>query len=457
MVCWALNNGDDMAGDNIIFDQCYILEKFIELRERTGFQNNLELAKAYVKKYPIDTRHTKGWYEYIDPKIVDGKEVKDYDYRALGIKENEKGCIYYLIEDSFDNEEEAIKAVKDSFKQIDSTLTVKKDLLDVMVLYFHKHRIYRGGNNMKNKTDLLVENNMIEIYDEEIQIKFSEQVAEQLDALENLHNTNHLVAKGYVNSEEYHNHGQTLRNQIIDKYVQELNNFKDPFEIKDGSVTFQEHDKKISKKERKKPNLERFIQSTTIDMTLCAAVIDYLSGLNTGTESAAEVLSNSHEWRKEKGLETGDLRKSLINEEKIGGNISGSLKSIVQVMIENQFDIQPLFNENKRCVGCLELNSLSKHMSVHGYNKIGDEINIIKLNEEGLISRPPVIIDAISELHWFGRLLGDGLDAVLFRWEPAENHLHDELNKYKSPKLEPGLHIITSHDILAYVDYKENY
>ena len=425
------------------FNREFLREEYLRLRDKSGYKDNLSVAQGYVDKYPIDTRHTKGWWE--DKKKNDNSV---YVYRALGIRENEetRDPEFYLIDGEFDNEEDAKKAAIKTAEDIDLN-GIKEDLIDIMVLSLHKHRIYRGGNTLKQKTMTDVDDVDIETHKQ----KFSEEICAELDALENLNDINQMIAKGYENASEYSAKGKELRNYVIDGYIHELNMNDSPFDIAENFATFTYIDEKD--KIRNKPKLEKFIRSSTIKMSVCVAVIDFLAGLKV-TTSAAVVLSDSHKWRIGEGLDEG-LRSSLLNTAIIG-NTNQSLKEMIRNMITHQFDIQPLFSENGRCIGCLELKSLSREMGVHGYRRIGDEIDIKKLDDLKLIGPPPPLINAINELHWFSRLLGDRLDALLFHWEPETNPLHQKIMSKSNPLLEPGLHIITSHDVLAYVEYNNS-
>jgi len=431
---------------NISFNQESLREIYLELRDKSGFKDNLSVAQAYVKKYPLDTRHTKGYYE--DKRSRAEPRDGEFVYRALGIRENKEHLTpeFYLITEDFDNKEDAKHASTQSARKMGLT-GIKDDLLDVMVLSLYKHRIYRGGNSMKNKT-------MQDVNDDlDITLNshnFAKEIHTHLEALENLNDTNRLIAKGYIDIKEYNAKGKELRSNIIERYIRELN--IDPFDINNNNeATLEKIDEK---KQRNKPKFEESIQSSTIEISVCVAVIDYLAGLDIGNDSAAEVLSDSHKWRIENKLDEGD-RSSLLNTTIIGNN-NQSLKEMIRNMITHQFDIQPLFSENGRCIGCLELKSLSREMGVHGYHRIGNEIDIEKLDDLGLIGPPPPLINAINELHWFSRLLGDRLDALLFHWEPETNPLHQKIMSKSNPRLEPGLHIITSHDVLAYVEYNNS-
>jgi len=427
------------------FNREFLREEYLRLRDKFGFKDNLSVAQAYVKKYPIDTRHTKGWYE---DKPSRKFQEDDYVYRALGIRENKESqdSEFYLIDKEFDNKEDATNASIQSAKN-NGCKGITEPLADVMVLSLYKHRIYRGGNSMKKDTIQDVTDGIeTALYSQ----KFSKEICAELDALENLHENNQLIAKGYVDIREYSDESKELRKNIIERYIRELN--IDPFDVdKNDIATFERIDHRNN---RKKPKIKESIQSSTIEMSICVAVIDYLAGLNVGIDSAAEVLSDSHKWRMEHNLaEKGSLRRF---DTAIIGNTNQSLKKMIWSMIKYQFDIQPLFSENGRCIGCLELKSLSRHMGVHGYSRIGDEIDIKKLDDLKLIAPPPPEINAINKLHWFSRLLGDRLDALLFHWEPETNPLHQKIKSKSNPQLEPGLHIITSHDVLAYVEWNNS-
>ena len=422
--------------ENTVISQQYLRDKYIEIKEKTGFENNMDVAKAYLDRYPIDTRHSAVWKEYAPVKPEKYKNV----FRALGIRNNENDEPEYYDLGEFNNEDDARKAAKDS---VDFGLS--DDLLDKMILKFHKHQIFTGSNTKATTLQDVspnITNPKKEIY--------IEKICNILDELEHINNLDSLISKGYSDAKEYYASGKNLRDQIIGEYISKLDEQGWDFN-EEGNATYERPDGKIK---RKNVKFERVIKSSTIDMSLCIAVIDFLAELVIVDDNAANILSKSHEWRIEKGLEKDELREPISKMDKIGANQNESLRDLIRNMIENQFDIQPLIF-NGRCVGSLELKKLSKELAVFGYSRMGEKIDFDKLSSLNLISEPLTMIHASHGLHWFSRLLTDKLDALLFNWEPEEDLSHKKIHDEINPKLESGLHIITSHDILAYVEQRE--
>ena len=69
---------------------------------------------------------------------------------------------------------------------------------------------------------------------------------------------------------------------------------------------------------------------------------------------------------------------------------------------------------------------------------------------EGLIRSPPPQIDASTDLSVAGNILKHGNECIIVKFDP-ENWFGSEGEFEEIRKiLEPGYHIMTSHDIIAY-------
>jgi len=408
--------------------------RYLKLRKKAGFKDNFRVAEAYVKKYQIDTRHDVGWKEQTGR--WSGGETKNKVYRALHINENSD---FQLIDDEFDDKEEARGAAKSG-----SLHEIADDLLELMVVDFRKVQIDGGRGSGSLTRD---ENHTMNYEDETTLV---DKIKIKLDEVEEIGS---LPGKAYGELSEYFKEARKHRSRIIDDYVSSMN--KQSFSIVDGNTaTFATTDE--VEDDRKEPKIvggDRIIRSSTFDLSLCVAVIDFLEEhVSPLKATAAEVLDASHQWRMNHAGENNESRPALIGTDNedwpIGAKEGDYLRETVENMIKHQFDIQPLFSPSKRCIGTLQLNSLAVEIGKYGYDRIGDLVDIKVLNDLELIGDAPVTIDAMLPLHSFGRYLGGGLDAILFEWIPDDNsRLIDLKDKMR---LDHGIHIITSHDIIAY-------
>ena len=114
------------------FSREFLREEYLRLRDKSGYKDNLSVAQGYIDKYPIDTRHTGGWYEDKGSKVAKSKVKPAYVYRALGIRINEETqeSEFYLIDGEFDYEEDAKSAAIKTAGDIGLS-GIKEDLIDI--------------------------------------------------------------------------------------------------------------------------------------------------------------------------------------------------------------------------------------------------------------------------------------------------------------------------------------
>ena len=440
-----------MTYDNT--SQVALRERYLKLKKDLKYSTET-IAQEYLKQYPIDTSHGVVWKD--ESGGTHNKEI----YYALYAKDGK----IHLFDEPFEDKVKAGNKTKElTSENYDEEIDV--DLLDMMNLKFYEHQVFVGGSGIKGK-EMRSLSGMTRDDDAKGETKNLERVITDLEKIENYSTMDDLPARGYVSPEQYSEASETHREKIIQKYINEWNDKPIPITFtEDDTIAFGSGKKHSNANDvEKKPKIskdKRINKSSSFNMNFCVSIINFLEEeISPLLVSAAEVMSDSHQWRIENGVEEKGPRSALISDESyewpIGAKEGDCLKTTIVHMIKNNFDCQILFSSSKQCIGTLKLSKLSTEIALHKYNNTGETINVSKLNKLELIERTPIMIDALEPLCRFSNKLGGDIDIVLFRWDPINNPLHKELLEDENPLLEPGLHVITSHDILAHGIYQNN-
>jgi hypothetical protein len=160
------------------------------------------------------------------------------------------------------------------------------------------------------------------------------------------------------------------------------------------------------------------------------------------------VLCKSQKWRSEQ-LGEGGERCSLNGSGIIGCREGDDLHQIATGMVENQFDVQPIFNsKGNRVIGSLELKKIVGIVAGRGVSVLPKEVDRSELEELGLWGPKLPQVDPMQDVETAAMLLQRQIDGVLFVW--SEDTYSHRLPEDCQGTLEDGFHIVTSHDILAF-------
>lgn len=426
--------------------QVALRERYLKLKNDLGYKIE-DVAKTYLKHYPIDTRHKVVWLD----ETISSEHSKEIFYGIYA----ESGKLH-LIDEPFENKDDAIKNVKERTKEWRDDKEIDDELLKMMVLTFYEHQMYVGTNAKTDEIRPL--SGMTRDDDAKGGKKNVKRVIEALEDIENYSMNDDIPARPYTEPSKYRDVSEEHRNKIIQDYIHEWNDKAQSIHFTDNNTIDFGSGAKYSNKKESKPKIRKekeINKSSSFDMNFCVSIINFLEEeISPLMATAAEVLSDSHKWRiRNKKEKVGSARKALISDEKddwtIGVKEGDPLETTIEHMIKNNFDCQILFSSSKQCIGTLKLSTLSTEIALHKYNNTGETIDVSKLNELELIERAPIMIDALEPLCRFSNKLGE-IDVVLFHWDPKNNPLHKELLEKENPLLKPGIHVITSHDILAH-------
>ena len=159
----------------------------------------------------------------------------------------------------------------------------------------------------------------------------------------------------------------------------------------------------------------------------------------------AESMGADPKWRKSL---SGTVDSDEVD---FGRHLGSNLKDMIHEMAHKGFDSQLIFKREKGsdCIGLVRLSDVTGLMSDNSY-VLRDESTVSDLKSLNLIRPPPPQIDASVDLSVAGNILKHGNDCVIIKFDP-ENWLGSDTELTAIKKiLEPGCHILTSHDVIAY-------
>ena len=186
-------------------------------------------------------------------------------------------------------------------------------------------------------------------------------------------------------------------------------------------------------------------------------LVSVLLSLFSSDPPIAVALCKSQMWMHENLSGWTRERKSLLSDPEIGVPEGSSLPAVVEKMVSHQFSVQPIFSKEGEHLGSLELKTLTAFVTRNGLSALPKEIDVPQLRSEeyGLLGwelpkiPPQTTVDNVSV--YLG--IGMSTDAVLFEWNGEEHSgmLPDDCRGI----LEDGIHIVTSHDLVAYQMWEE--
>jgi len=159
----------------------------------------------------------------------------------------------------------------------------------------------------------------------------------------------------------------------------------------------------------------------------------------------AESMGADPKWRKSL---SGTVDSDEVD---FGRHLGSNLKDMIHEMTHKGFDSQLIFKREKGsdCIGLVRLSDVTGLMSDNSY-VLRDESTVSDLKSLNLMRPPPPQIDASVDLSVAGNILKHGNDCVIIKFDP-DNWIGSKTELAAIKKiLEPGCHILTSHDVIAY-------
>ena len=343
----------------------------------------------------------------------------------------------------FNNKEDARQAARDRFEDY------HEDALDELVIRWNATHLSLKKNRGNAFSLVNPDEEPILAASKERMKGLTKSILDIID-LERIGDPEAIIPTGmYISAEEISQRVESARRVQITRrwdWIKEHQGVRDA----SGKYKIKKKGKDPSGKHGKHTNPGEVNLAEQVDFELVSILIDLL---DREVPSIAEVLCRSHLWRtKEDGLneEEGQIRPSLLSQEDIGCRVGDDLRRVASDMIRWQFSIQPIFDSGGSQIGSLELKTITGLVGRGGWSALPVEVNEQALSEAGLLGPMVPMVDAMERSDTVSQVLGSSIDAVIFRWDEARHSTRAGFPEDCHGVIEDGLHIVTSHDIMAY-------
>lgn len=166
------------------------------------------------------------------------------------------------------------------------------------------------------------------------------------------------------------------------------------------------------------------------------------------TPSISEVTARSHFHIAEFYGENPKLRASLVSEMNTTRAFTdSSFRDTVTNMTKFGFTMQAIIDRNtNQCVGSLNLDQMV-HLLSSKKSDMPLTLDPDELKKHGILGITPPTLDGNAPVTQAEALFASGCKSILFDYSPP---VHQENQPPNTAQLEPGLHIMTAHDLVAY-------
>ena len=137
-----------------------------------------------------------------------------------------------------------------------------------------------------------------------------------------------------------------------------------------------------------------------------------------------------------------------------GKHLGSNLIEMIDEMANKGFDVQPIFDARRggNCIGVVKLSDIVGLMSDMSFELRAEHTvsELLNYGTEGLIRSPPPQIDASTDLSIAGNILKHGNESLIVKFDPQNWFGSEHELEQISQIIEPGYHIMTAHDIIAF-------
>ena len=140
-------------------------------------------------------------------------------------------------------------------------------------------------------------------------------------------------------------------------------------------------------------------------------------------------------------------RTALDGSDVISITQDSDFKEAIFSMAKKGFNMQPIVDDNKRCIGAIRLQDVLRYISDNGVDSLPETFELKTLDDYKLLHPVPPMLDWKAPVSQAEHILKSGIDGILIRFDPKTGQDYPEI---VSETLSEGLHIITAHDLAAY-------
>ena len=134
----------------------------------------------------------------------------------------------------------------------------------------------------------------------------------------------------------------------------------------------------------------------------------------------------------------------------IGKTLESNMISVLRDMAIKGFDMQPIFDNSGKCIASIRLKDVAGFLTSARGRNIPHNTTIKYLLECDLLLSPPPQLGGEADLSDAAAILSHGTEAVLVNFDPENWFGCEEKLEVALSVLTPGLHIMTSHDVITY-------
>ncbi len=172
---------------------------------------------------------------------------------------------------------------------------------------------------------------------------------------------------------------------------------------------------------------------------------DYLFNQEETTIAEALAIGHGQIYPNYEGAEA--KRTSLDGSDVISITQDSDFKETIFSMAKKGFNMQPIVDDNKRCIGAIRLQDVLRYISDNGGDSLPETFELKTLEGCKLLHPVPPMLDWKAPVSQAEHILKSGIDGILIRFDPKTGQ---NCPKIVSETLSEGLHIITAHDLAAY-------
>lgn len=172
---------------------------------------------------------------------------------------------------------------------------------------------------------------------------------------------------------------------------------------------------------------------------------DYLFNQEDTTIAEALAIGHGQIYPNYKGAKA--KRTALDGSDVISITQDSNFRETIFSMAEKGFNMQPIVDDNKRCIGAIRLQDVLRYISDNGADSLPETFELKTLDDYKLLHPVPPMLDWKAPVSQAEHILKSGIDGILIRFDPKTSRNCPEI---VSETLSEGLHIITAHDLAAY-------
>ena len=407
------------------------IQIYNELNRRIVNQGVDELAKDFLTKNLFRT-----------DKFGSLKLIPIMGYVVLDVPTSKRPNPEIKNPEIFDNEEDAVAYARELYNNADESF-INEVCFEGIVGF--EPRTKKGNKLTEDTTkniDMLIKENIKRVTD-----KIN-------DFISKFDDTNSLTYEQYANTEEAQedfmkrlNTNRIHKAQTLHRLMSDRSGSGEFFIL--SKEQWEEETRERGKKAPAYPEIPKTLKELRNlpydEAGFLMHMYDYL--FNEEDTTIAEALAIGHRQIFSNYEGAKAKRTALDGSDVISITQDSDFKETIFSMAKKGFNMQPIVDDNKRCIGAIRLQDVLRYISDNGVDSLPETFELKTLNDYKLLHPVPPMLDWKAPVSQAEHILKSGIDGILIRFDPKTSLNCPEV---VSEILSEGLHIITAHDLAAY-------